>query len=86
MVEKFGGNNEPKPKQICLDFSSVSSQSNFNKELAESLAAANIPLFKVDNSQFRQFLHKHMNKSIPSYVTLRNKIVDSSKKIQKKIF
>ena len=21
MVEEFGGNNEPKPKQICLDFS-----------------------------------------------------------------
>ena len=80
MVEEFGGNNVPKPKQICLDFSSVSSQSNFNKELAESLVAANIPFFKVDNSQFRQFLHKHMNKSIPSSVTPCNEIVDSSKK------
>jgi len=48
-----------------------SSQSDFNADLCSTLVAANIPMNKLNNKHFREFLTKYCKKTIPDESTLR---------------
>uniref|UniRef100_A0A0K2U1B1 Putative LOC100569856 [Acyrthosiphon pisum] n=1 Tax=Lepeophtheirus salmonis TaxID=72036 RepID=A0A0K2U1B1_LEPSM len=42
----------------------------FNTDLARALMSANIPLAKIDNKEFKDFLVKYTKKKIPSRITM----------------
>lgn len=65
---------EQKKKQTLL--TSLPTKSTFNADLCEALMAANIPLNKLNNSKFREFLEKYTGKNIPFESTLRKGYVD----------
>lgn len=48
----------------------------FNCDLAETLLFANIPLYKVNNLSFKNFLEKFTSKSIPDVSTLEKNYAD----------
>lgn len=52
-------------------------KSTFNMDLCKALLAANIPLNKLSNSKFREFLEKYTGKHIPHESTLRKGYVDN---------
>ncbi|KAL4131839.1 hypothetical protein QTP88_009087 [Uroleucon formosanum] len=52
-------------------------KSDFNSDLTEALVFANIPLYKVNNLKFKNFLEKYTSKKIPDESTLRKNYVDS---------
>lgn len=52
-------------------------KSDFNSDLAEALLFSNIPLYKVNNFKFKNFLEKYTSKNIPDESTLRKNYVDS---------
>ncbi|KAE9533432.1 hypothetical protein AGLY_009070 [Aphis glycines] len=51
-----------------------SSQSDFNADLCSTLVAANIPMNKLNNIHFREFLIKYCKKTIPDESTLHQKL------------
>jgi len=53
-----------------------SDQSSFNLELCETLLAANIPLAKSNNTNFRNFLEKNIKFKIPDESTLHKNYVE----------
>jgi len=55
---------------------SNSKKSSFNKDLCSAMLSANIPLNKLGNVQFKQFLEKYTGKQIPAITTLRKGYVD----------
>lgn len=57
-----------------------SKKSSFNKDLCHALLSANIPLNKLSNNQFRNFLESYTGKEIPMESTLRQGYVDDTLK------
>ncbi|KAL4143001.1 hypothetical protein QTP88_005383 [Uroleucon formosanum] len=53
-----------------------SKKSSFNKDLCHALLSANIPLNKLSNNTFRNFLETYTGKEIPTEATLRQGYVD----------
>jgi hypothetical protein len=51
--------------------STSSKTSQFHRDLCEMLILANIPLNKVSNKQFINFMEKYTNRSVPTESTLR---------------
>jgi len=47
------------------------------RDFAEALRFADIPLYKVNNFKFKNFLEKYTSKNIPDESTLRKNYVDS---------
>ncbi|KAE9536846.1 hypothetical protein AGLY_006908 [Aphis glycines] len=54
----------------------TSKKSSFNHDLCNTLLSANIPLNKLNNPKFREFLLKYTGKDIPFESTLRKGYVD----------
>jgi hypothetical protein len=66
-------------------------KSDFNSDLAEALLSANIPLYKVNNFKFKEFLENYTSKNIPDELTLNKNYVDDTykktlTKIQAEVF
>jgi len=57
---------------------SNSTKSSFNKDLCSAMLSANIPLNKLRNVQFKEFLEKYKRKQIPAITTLHKGYVDES--------
>ncbi|KAL4082609.1 hypothetical protein QTP88_029781 [Uroleucon formosanum] len=55
----------------------LNKKSDFKSDLTEALVFANIPLYKVNNLKFKNFLEKYTSKNIPDESTLRKDYVDS---------
>jgi hypothetical protein len=49
--------------------STASKTSQFHRDLCEMLISANIPLNKVSNKQFTNFMEKYRNRSVPTEST-----------------
>lgn len=49
----------------------ASTSSDFFKELCDVLVSVNIPLKKINNPKFKNFLERHMGRSLPDESTLR---------------
>lgn len=66
---------DKKRQQLIFDKavapSTMDRSSVFSKELCEMMVSANIPLNKVDNPHFKNFLEKYTKKSVPTESTLR---------------
>lgn len=56
---------------------SQSDKELFQEDLCQTMMAANIPLRKLQHPQFRSFLQRHCNQTIPDESTLRKKNVHS---------
>lgn len=54
----------------------TSKKSNFNMDLCRALISANIPLNKLQNREFRQFLQLYTQKYVPTESTLRKFYLD----------
>jgi hypothetical protein len=65
--------------QQCISSASsrTADQKDFNLRLCEALLSANIPLNKVQNHKFKQFLETFCKKNIPHESTLRKNYVCS---------
>lgn len=63
-------------KKIQLLVPSISKKSEYNLDLCKAMLAANIPLNKLSNPQFRSFLEKYTMKDTPVESTLRLGYVD----------
>jgi hypothetical protein len=63
--------------QQCISSASsrTADQKDFNLRLCEALLSANIPLNKVQNHKFKQFLETFCKKNIPHESTLRQNYV-----------
>jgi hypothetical protein len=57
--------------------STSSKTSQFHRDLCEMLISANIPLNKVSNKQFINFMEKYTNRSVPTESTLRKNYLSS---------
>lgn len=57
-------------------FTNSSKKSSFNKDLCHALLSAIIPLNKLSNNQFRNFLETYTGKKIPIESTLKQGYVD----------
>lgn len=71
---------EPEPHENC----------SFNRDLCKALLSADIPLNKLSNKTFRDFLEKYAGKCIPDQSTVRKYLVQqiynaSAKKLQTKV-
>lgn len=64
-------------KQMLLGNVYKSKTNNFNEDLCLSLVAANIPWFKLQVPQFRDFLQKYTNQHIPDESLLRKSYLES---------
>jgi hypothetical protein len=53
---------------------SIENQSQFFKELCNTLIFSNIPLHKIQNKNFKSFLEKYTKKLIPDESTLRKTV------------
>ena len=61
-----------KQRQLFLTQPTTSNvRSEFNIDLCRSLISADIPLYKLKNKGFREFLEKHTQHTIPDESTLR---------------
>lgn len=67
---------EQSTSQLLLT-ENTNKKSDFNSDLTEALVFANIPLYKVNNFKFKNFLEKYTSKNIPDESTLRKNYVDS---------
>jgi hypothetical protein len=54
-----------------------SKTSQFQRDLCEMVISANIPLNKVSNKQFINFMEEYTNKSVPTESTLRKNYLSS---------
>jgi len=59
-----------------LQVTTFTKKSSFSKNLCKAMLSANIPLHKINNSEFRLFLETYTNRDIPSESTLRKNYVD----------
>lgn len=76
-VAKKRKQHQMKNKSQQLVFTALSSKkSSFNHDLCHTLLSANIPLNKLNNPKFREFLIKYTGKDIPYESTLRKGYVD----------
>lgn len=66
--------NKSEKKQQFL--TSYQRKNSFNVDLCKAFIAANIPLNKLSNPIFRQFLEMHIKNPIPDQTTLRKLYVD----------
>ncbi|KAL4153881.1 hypothetical protein QTP88_001714 [Uroleucon formosanum] len=66
--------NKKKTQQLISKDSS--SKSSFNNDLCKAMLSANIPLNKLSNTYFKQFLIKYTGQNIPDQTTLRKVNVD----------
>jgi hypothetical protein len=57
--------------------STSSKTSQFHRDLCEMLISANIPMNKVSNKQFINFMEKYTNRNIPIEPTLRKNYLSS---------
>ena len=73
-VQRF--QRKEKNKKIQLLASSMSKKSEYNLDLCKAMLAANIPLNKLSNPQFKSFLEKYTMKDTPVESTLRLGYVD----------
>jgi hypothetical protein len=67
-VQRF--NRKEGNKKIQLLVPSISKKSEYNLDLCKAMLAANIPLNKLSNPQFRSFLKKYTMKDTPVESTL----------------
>jgi len=67
-------NNERKNLQQLMP--TTSKKSDFNLDLCRAMLAANIPLNKLANPQFKSFLAKYTGQNIPVESTLRIGYID----------
>jgi hypothetical protein len=74
---------ESRPSVITLS----NEQREFNSDLCEAMICANIPLTKLQNPIFKNFLEKYSKKSVLDEITLRKNYVphiyDTIKEIKK---
>lgn len=47
--------------------------------MLKAFVSANIPLKKLENTTFRNFLEKHMQRKLPSETTIRKNYLDNAK-------
>lgn len=66
--------NKKKTQQLISKDSS--SKSSFNNDLCKAMLSANIPLNKLSNTYFKEFLIKYTGQNIPDQTTLRKVNVD----------
>ena len=71
---RFQKNNERKNLQQLMP--TTSKKSDFNLDLCRAMLAANIPLNKLANPQFKSFLTKYTGQNIPVESTLRIGYID----------
>jgi hypothetical protein len=57
--------------------STLSKTSQFHRDLCGMLISANIPLSKVSNTQFTNFMEKYTNRSVPTESTLQKNCLSS---------
>lgn len=69
-------NSTSQQSQQLVFTSMHSKKSTFNHDLCKALLSANIPLNKLSNSSFRNFLTKYTGKEVPRESTLRKGYVD----------
>uniref|UniRef100_A0A2S2QIM4 DUF659 domain-containing protein n=1 Tax=Sipha flava TaxID=143950 RepID=A0A2S2QIM4_9HEMI len=74
-VELKNKNQELSTSKTQRLITEPSKKSSFNYDLCQALLAANIPLQKLQNETFKQFLEKYTNKLIPDESTLRKSYV-----------
>lgn len=72
------GVNRVKNKNKCQQLISQdpSSKSSFNNDLCKAMLSANIPLNKLNNTHYKQFLIKYTGQNVPDQTTLRKGNVD----------
>jgi len=72
------GVNRVEDKKKCQQLISQdpSSKSSFNNDLCKAMLSANIPLNKLSNTHFKQFLIKYTGQNVPDQTTLRKGNVD----------
>ena len=71
-------NANKKTSQLLIGQSvsaTTSASSEFFTDLCDVLASANIPLWKLSNNKFKDFLERHTGRSIPDESTLRKNYV-----------
>jgi len=69
----------------------TSKKSTFNMDLCKAFISANIPLNKLRNTEFRQFLQLYTQKDVPTESTLRKIFLDDCyeemmKNIRQRVF
>lgn len=67
---------EKRKSQQLVSTPMTCKKNSFNHDLCVSLLSANIPLNKLNNPKFREFLLKYTGKDIPFESTLRKGYVD----------
>jgi len=87
-VQRFQRKEENKKIQLLVP--SLSKTSEYNLDLCKAMLAANIPLNKLSNPQFKSFLEKYTMKDTPVESTLRlgyvdKCYIDTVDKIKKKV-
>jgi len=66
---------QPQRKQQLMTVN-ISEKSLFNKDLCEALISSNIPLNKLSNPKFKNFLEIYTKNEIPCEATLHGRFVD----------
>jgi len=61
--------------QSTASTSATSKKSQFSTDLCQAFVSANIPIWKLTNSNLRNFLEKYTNETIPSESTIRKNYV-----------
>lgn len=69
-VKRHSDKNELSQKLITQS-APTTKKSTLNFDLCKALLSANIPLKKINNSEFKSFLEKYTNEVIPDESTLR---------------
>uniref|UniRef100_A0A2S2PQT6 CGG triplet repeat-binding protein 1 n=1 Tax=Schizaphis graminum TaxID=13262 RepID=A0A2S2PQT6_SCHGA len=75
-AEKRKQDQMKKKSQQLVGTAMTSKKSSFNHDLCNTLLSANIPLNKLNNPKFREFLLKYTGKDIPFESTLRKGYID----------
>jgi hypothetical protein len=80
-------NKGDKATQMLLNVipSNNNSDSIFNTDLVRALVSANIPLAKINNEEFKNFLEKYTKKTMPSRTTMTRTMESESKVVVGKI-
>jgi hypothetical protein len=63
--------NTTKTSISQLQVTTFTKNSSFSKDLCKAILSANIPLYKINNPEFRLFLETYTNRDIPNESTLR---------------
>ena len=70
---------------LTLTPTSNNHDTTFNQDLVKALVSANIPLYKLQNEEMKDFLEKYTKKTIPSSASLTTRMEEESKAMLGKI-